>query len=51
MTLDADAERAAEFDDLFVGETHLSSEFVDADFGWHVLFPPLAGLQGRQEGD
>jgi hypothetical protein len=43
MTLDADTERATEFDDFLVGETHLSSEFVDADFGWHVLLPPLAG--------
>jgi hypothetical protein len=45
MTLDADTEFAAEFDDLLVGETHLAGEFVDADFGWHVLLPPLAGVR------
>jgi hypothetical protein len=37
MAFDPDAKGTAEVDDLFVGKTQLSCEFVDPDFCWHVL--------------
>ncbi len=49
MALDPDAEVIAKVDDLFVRETHFSGELVDADFRWHLVFPPLRDF--RYNGD
>jgi hypothetical protein len=41
MRLDADPQLLAQTERLRIGQPELASEFIDADFGWHVLLSPL----------